>query len=187
VGKPLAGKWLFVAVLAVVVAVGFGVAARAVYGKPVKVVKSAVALPPSDPVASGEPGPSIVEFAGDALTHPLSEPVRVLLQNHFDSINERDYARWATTVTSRRIEDLPEDKWQLQYQTTKDGSIGVYRLEHPQPDQARVMVQFISVQDPEDAPPTLREPCIRWQVIYPLIKEDGAWRIDGGAAWFEKC
>jgi hypothetical protein len=127
----------------------------------------------------------------DATAHPLYQPVRELLQRHFDAINAKDYAAWQSTVIGKRVERLPEAKWRDDYGTTQDGSVVIFRIELGEDDTARVLMTFTSVQDPADAPSELPVGCIHWSVVYPLVREDDGWKLDaslaGSSPQHEKC
>jgi hypothetical protein len=125
-----------------------------------------------------EPGSSVVEFSPGAEEHPDSGKVRWLLQIHFLSINEKRYDQWATTVVAAKRQELPESKWRNEYSTTTDGTIKVHEIEPGPDDSLRVMLSFTSVQDPSHAPPQVRERCVRWRVVYPLLQDSNDLRLD---------
>ncbi|OLR95522.1 hypothetical protein BJP25_06995 [Actinokineospora bangkokensis] len=171
-----------VVLVAVVVTAAAGLLARELYGPDQAdttpaasaVAPTGVSLPPS-----AQPGPPDVRGTADAVAHPLYEPVRQLLQTHFDAINGRNYARWVTTVTEARARTMPEKEWRKQYGTTKDGSVVVHRIETTAGDTAVVLLTFVSTQDPAQAPPELPVACIRWNVVYPLTRaDDRTWLLD---------
>ncbi len=169
--------------IAVVVAAAATMVARELYATAATDRQSAAPILPSTsalPVAA-QPGPRDVRATQDATGHPLYETVRQLLQTYFDAINGKNYARWKTTVTDDRVKDMPEDTWRAAYRTTQDGSIIVYRIETGPVGSARVLLTFVSKQDPADAPLELPAGCIRWNVIFPITDVDGEWRIDAGA------
>ncbi|MCP2269859.1 hypothetical protein [Actinokineospora diospyrosa] len=178
-------RWLLPVILvAVVAAAAAAMVARELYAT-AAVDKSASAAPilPSANTTlppSAQPGPRDVRATQDATGHPLYETVRQLLQTYFDAINGKNYARWKTTVTETRVKDMPEDSWRAAYRTTQDGSIVVYRIETGPISNARVLLTFVSKQDPADAPLELPAECIRWNVIFPLTEVEGEWRIDAG-------
>ena len=138
--------------------------------------------PPSSLPPSEQPGPVNVQGTLDATAHPLYETFRSLLQNYFEAINSKDYERWTSTVTSKRRKDAPEEDWQTDYRTTKDGSIVLYRIESGADDTARVLLEFTSTQGIKEAPAELPVPCIHWNVVWAFAKENGEWRLATGAA-----
>jgi hypothetical protein len=174
---------LWLAVLgAAVLAVGGGVAAREFYKpKPVDhfATPPEVTTAPSTTVpADAQPGPRKVMATQDVVDHPQFPGIGQMLQDHFDSINAKDYDKWRTTVTKLRAAGQPEQDWKSNYKTTQDGSILVKRID-PAPDRKlRVMVAFTSTQAVEDAPPELPKECIRWHIVLPLTREDNKWKID---------
>lgn len=174
-------RWIFVVVLvAAIITAAAGVAARAVYRQPAEAASSAV-VPNEKPVPPGkQPGDRTVTAAADATAHPLYQTVRQLLQTYFDAINSHRYEQWRTVVSSRRAKFQPEKDWRTAYRTTQDGSIVIYRIETGPADTARVLLTFTSTQDIKDAPLELPEPCIRWKVVFPLVFEDRAWKLDSG-------
>ncbi|OLF16585.1 hypothetical protein BU204_15995 [Actinophytocola xanthii] len=166
-------------IMVIVTATG-GLLARNLYADPDTgpsdvVQPSASSVPPEE-----APGPRTVRGVLDATEHPLFESVRGVLQSYFDAINDRDYLRWTDTVTRRRLELQPEPVWRASYRSTRDGNIVVYRIELAETDQARVLLRFTSTQDVADAPSELPEPCINWNVVFPLVLEDSGWKIDSG-------
>lgn len=183
-------RWVLPVVLVVViVTAAAGLVARAVYTRPAD--EAAAAVPPNQTPPAEEPGDATVTATTDAGAHPLYETMRGLLQTYFDSINGRHYDQWRTVVSARRARLQPDKDWRVAYQSTKDGSIVMYRIETGPPDTARILLSFTSVQDPRDAPPELPEHCIRWKVVFPVAFEDNAWKLDSGptssAPQHEKC
>lgn len=177
---------LLIAVLIVVVAlmVGGGLAARELYRQPEQTL-AAVTLPSSTALPLAEqPGPATVELTLDAAAHPQHEDVRVLIQQYFDSINSRNYEAWKGTVTRARVQSKPPAKWKSEYQSTKDGSILVYRIDSLPKGDLRLLVAFTSTQDPSAAPPELPAPCLHWNLVLPVTLEGGHLRVDAvtGAA-----
>ncbi|PPK69183.1 hypothetical protein V5P93_001561 [Actinokineospora auranticolor] len=182
--RPERQRWLLPVVLvAVVICAAAAMVARELYATgnataatPSPILPSENVIPPS-----ARPGPRDVRATQDAIRHPLYETVRQLLQTHFDAINGKNYARWRTTVTDARAKDMPEDNWRSAYRSTQDGTIVVYRIETGPANNARVLLSFVSQQDPADAPLELPVGCIRWNVVFPLTVAAGEWRIDAGA------
>jgi len=126
--------------------------------------------PPSSLPPSEQPGPVNVQGTLDATAHPLYETFRSLLQNYFEAINSKDYERWTSTVTSKRRKDAPEEDWQTDYRTTKDGSIVLYRIE----SGATITVTSKRRKDaPEED----------WQTDYRTTKDGSIvlYRIESGA------
>jgi hypothetical protein len=183
--------WLLPVLLITVIATAVGgLLARTWYTDATPQTPPAV-LPSTSVPASQQPGTRDVNGTADATAHPLYQPVRELLQRHFDAINAKDYAAWQSTVIGKRVERLPEAKWRDDYGTTQDGSVVIFRIELGEDDTARVLMTFTSVQDPADAPSELPVGCIRWSVVYPLVREDDGWKLDaspaGSSPQHEKC
>lgn len=173
-------RWL-IAVLIVVVSlmVGGGLTARELYRPPGRSPDTVLALPSSTelPLAD-QPGPDTVELTPDAAAHPQRDVVRALLQDYFTSINSRDYPEWTSTVTEDWVREKPRAKWLAGYRTTKDGSILVYRIDSVSKESLRVFLAFTSTQDPSAAPPELPEQCVRWHLVFPLVAENGRFRVN---------
>ncbi|MBK1786702.1 hypothetical protein JHE00_20440 [Prauserella sp. ASG 168] len=168
-----------VLIVVVSLTVGGGLLARELYQTP-STAEPAVANDPAPPPLrpQQQPGPPTVELASDAAAHPEAEPVRDLLQRHFDSINAGDYDRWSNTVVAERVQAQPRKEWQKNYQTTRDGSIRVFRLEAAPENTLTALIGFTSTQDASDGPPDLQEPCIIWRLAFPLTQVGGEWKID---------
>lgn len=173
--------WLLPVLLIAVIATALGgLLARDLYADPDPQTPAPVLPTQSSIPPSAQPGPATVEGTVDAVAHPLHETVRTLLQTYFDAINTKDYAAWSRTVTRERQEDASEKKWLNDYQTTRDGSIVIYRIEMAAQDTARVLMTFTSTQDIQDAPQELPVDCIHWNVVFALTVERGDWKLASG-------
>jgi hypothetical protein len=184
--------WVLPAVLiAIIVTIAGGLAARVIYARPVETGAAAVVPVQQSLAPSEQPGDPTVMATKDARDHPLYETVKQLLQTYFDSINSKDYNRWQTVVSAQRAKKQPERDWRTAYRTTRDGSIVILRIESSPADVARVLLAFTSVQDPRDGPPEMPEPCIHWRLVFPLALESGSWKLDSGltssASQHDKC
>ena len=167
--------------VAAVFAVGVGLSIRELSARTEPPQVPAVLLPETtsrNPV--NQPGPDTVQLTADASLHPHAEEIRELLQRHFSAINRGDYEVWKTTVVQARVQEMPQSKWRAEYESTQDGSIYVHRVDPVAGGALRVMLSLVSVQDPSKAPPEMRASCIRWRVVYPLVPENGNWKINHG-------
>jgi hypothetical protein len=175
--------WPVVAAAVVLAAAG-GLAGREFYRpKPVEHVSSpsAGSSEPSTSVpAAAQPGSPKVTATQDVADHPQFSGIGPMLQDHFDSINAKDYGKWRSTVTKQRASTYAETAWKVDYKSTQDGSILVHRIDSAPDRRLRVLVAFTSVQDIADAPLELPVPCIRWHIVLPLTREDNKWKIDAG-------
>ena len=172
-------KWgVPVTAVVLLAAAAGGLGVRGLYG----MARENSASPPTTPTSvrphGPEPGSPVVELSPGTAEHPDSRKVRSLLQTYFDSINDGRYDWWAATVVAGKRQELPEGKWRDEYSTTRDGSITVQQLEPGLNNSLQVFLTFTSVQDPSHAPPQLREPCVRWRVVYPLVQDSGDLRLD---------
>ncbi len=174
---------------------GVGVLAREVYQRPVVAQGDQVAAPasgPSSPVPrSAQPGSGTVQLSVDAAQHPDGQRVREVLQQFFDAINAHDYEQWTKTVTAHRVGQTPRSRWTSDYESSRDGSILVHRIESVSQTRLRVLMTFTSTQDVSKAPADLQADCIHWRVVYPLQEERGALRVDlgteGSTSQFTAC
>ncbi|NUT52483.1 MAG: hypothetical protein HOV94_35125 [Saccharothrix sp.] len=174
---------------------GVGVLAREVYQRPASAQGDQVQAPGSEPSGSvprsAQPGSGTVQLSVDAAQHPDGEQVREVLQRFFDAINAHDYEQWARTVTSHRVGQTPKSRWLSDYESSRDGSILVHRIESVSPTRLRVMMTFTSTQDVAKAPADLQADCIHWRVVYPFQEERGALRVDlgteGSTSQFTAC
>jgi hypothetical protein len=172
-------RWLIVVlILVVALMVGGGLSARELYRLPVSLPAGEVSAPSSTALSPSEqPGPDTVQLTQDAALHPQHEIVRALLQNYFNAINRRDYSAWTSTVTQDRVRQKSQAAFLADYQTTKDGSILVYRIETLPMQDLRVFLAFTSTQDPSAAPLQLKAGCVRWNIVFPLTYEDGQYQV----------
>ncbi|MFI0463722.1 hypothetical protein ACH347_06545 [Saccharopolyspora sp. 5N102] len=134
---------------------------------------------PADQLSSTttEPGSGMTSTLGivytpDAAAHPDLPTVQDLLDNHFRSINDKNYDRWKSTVVRSKWLELPKDKWMANYDTTRDFDWTVHRID-PGPDGSLlVMLTFRSNQALEDAPAQAKSTCVTWNVVYPLVLDE---------------
>lgn len=189
-------RLLLPVVLVVVAAVaGVGVLAREVYQRPAQAQGDQIALPSpgsSTPVPrEAQPGSGVVQLSIDASMHPDGGRVREVLQRFFDAINNHDYELWTKTVTERRVNETPRSRWLSDYESSRDGTILVHRVESVDPGRLRVLMTFTSTQDVAKAPAELQADCIHWRVVYPLQVERGSLRVDlgteGSTSQFTPC
>ncbi len=166
-------------VLALLLGVGLGVAALrrgdALTGPPVPLREART--PPADPT---DAGPATVELSADARTHPVAALVSEQLRVHFEAINARDYERWTTTVSPERIALQSEEQWLADYDSTRDGTIRIDRIDDLPGRRVLVRVRFVSTQDLAQAPEAAPAPRVCWRAslpmsgVPPLIERTGA-------------
>lgn len=172
-----------------------GVLAREAYQRPTVPQGDQVAAPGSGQSGSvprsAQPGSGVVQLSVDAAQHPDGQRVREVLQQFFDAINGHDYEQWAKTVTAHRVGQTPKSRWLSDYESSRDGSILVHRIESVSQSRLRVLMTFTSTQDVVKAPAELQADCIHWRVVYPLQEERGAFRVDlgteGSTSQFTAC
>lgn len=186
-------RWL-VPVVAVVlsVTVGGGLLARELYRRPDQPADDSTASSAApSPASSGVPAAGAVRMTDDAKAHPQAEAVRKVLETYFDAINTRQYPKWTSVVSAKRVAQQPPDRWRLGVRTTKDSDALVYRIERGAGTSLRVLIAFQSVQDPQDAPDFFREGCIKWRLVMPMVAEKTGLKIDtvepGPQPEIEKC
>jgi hypothetical protein len=172
-------------VVVVLTAVG-GLVVHSMYQQPAPAAAPAmqIVLPSVSPSTSAgntpEPGDPTVKLTSNAALYPLSGQVQRLLQNYFDAINARQYDDWVDTVVPARVKENPRSSWELNYSTTRDGTITIYRIDEAPQDGLRVLLSFTSTQALAHAPQGFPHTCIRWQVIWALAQSGGQWRLDTG-------
>jgi hypothetical protein len=174
---------------------GVGVLAREAYQRPTVPRGDQVAAPGSGQSGSvprsAQPGSGAVQLSVDAAQHPDGRRVREVLQQFFDAINGHDYEQWTKTVTAHRVGQTPKSRWLSDYESSRDGSILVHRIESVSQTRLRVLMTFTSTQDVIKAPAELQADCIHWRVVYPLQEERGTFRVDlgteGSTSQFTAC
>lgn len=172
-----ASRWLVPAVVVITgAAVAAGMVGRTVYLRPAE----AVGEPAVAASSSGQlPGISEVRLSGDSFTHPDRLQVQTVLQAFFDAINARDFEAWRSVVSGKRASQAVEQTWMAAYETTRDGGMVVQRIESDVVGRrVRALITFVSTQDVAKAPVGLPEGCIRWRVVYVLVREAGEWKVD---------
>lgn len=137
---------------------------------------------PADPPTSSDPTrtpateteSTEVAIAGVAADDPQADEIRDLLQRHFDSINNRDYAGWVSTVTPDLSSELPRMQWLKVYSTTRDTDVSVIRIYR---DPRQVDITFRSRQD-EKYSPEGKYSCLNWKITHPLTNGADGLRIE---------
>ncbi|APU17096.1 MULTISPECIES: hypothetical protein [Actinoalloteichus] len=183
-GRPREPGWLhrawlalgIVGVLGLAVIAGLLVADR--YPSSTAALTTTPARPPADRPQEGEPVEPVL--SDDVLGHPDEDAIRVLVDTHFEAINGLNYELWATTVVEHRVRDLPEQVWMDSYRSTTDGNVIVHRIDPGPADSLRMVLSFVSLQDPQDAPAEVPADCVYWRVVYPLAIENGRLKLDSG-------
>lgn len=138
---------------------------------------------PAQGVGSGE-----VLLSADALTHPAVQRVRGQLQRHFDAINAKDYDAWTSTVVPERGAALNAEQWLEAYDSTRDGTIRIDRIDDLAGGRVLVRVRFVSTQDLSDAPTEVPASRICWRNslpmsgVPPLVEQTG-----GGSSMAVAC
>lgn len=152
-------------------------AAAAAANPPVVVPTASSAVPPTQ-----EPGSPVVSVTPDVLRFPLHTQVQQLLQTYFDAINNQRYDLWRSVVTPNMAEHKSERDFVAGYESTRDGSVVVYRVDTTTDDSLRVLLTFHSVQALADAPKDFQHRCIVWRVVWPLTwdPDDQHWEVDTG-------
>jgi hypothetical protein len=178
-------RWWIAPVLGVVV-VATAVTALLVHGVYQRSAANAAPLVVSTGSSSvphsAEPGPSVVTVTPDVLRFAHHTEVQQLFQTYFDAINAKQYDQWRSVVTSDLAEEEPRAQFLSGYQSTRDGSILVYRVDSAPDNGLRVLLSFHSTQDVADAPAKFPYGCVAWQVVSPLSwdSDDNQWKIDAG-------
>jgi hypothetical protein len=130
-------------------------------------------------IAAYQSGPTddqSVRLSTEAGAHPRSAEVQALLQQYFDSINNRDYDSWMRSVATAQSAPQSEDQWQRDYASTVDSNVTVMIVKD-EPLRARMM--FTSQQSVELAPTSLPVTCINWDMTYLLSDQDGHLVLSG--------
>ncbi len=136
--------------------------------------------PAAQPGPTAAPGPTmtrrtaLVAIGAEPAGHRSADAVVDLLDRHFSAINERDHAGWAATVETRR--DLPADQWQRAFRSTTDSAVEVHSIAEVS-GGVLVGLQFVSEQQPADAPPELPVSRICWTVSWPVLELGSGGRI----------
>jgi hypothetical protein len=174
---PVLGAVVVVTAVAAVVAHGRYQRPTAADTPPVVVATGSSSVP-----SSAEPGPGTVSVTPDVLKFTAHAKVQQVFQTYFDAINTKRYAEWRSVVTSDLADEQSESAFVSGYQSTRDGSILLYRVDTAPDNGLRVLVTFHSTQDPADAPSGFAHQCIEWQVVKPLTwdQSDNTWKIDAG-------
>jgi hypothetical protein len=184
--------WLIpITLLIAVCAMVGGLIARQVYAtsKPVdtKQPPAVTSAPVTSSEGSGEDPTKTVRFTDFARNDPNFPLVQQAIQSYFNAVNKRDFAKWRQVMTPIVGAQQTQADWTKGYSTTVDKDMQIYRIEDND-DGADVFGSFTSTQDVADAPKDLKEPCIRWNMIWPMVKSPGnVFRIGSPSIVSRKC
>lgn len=159
--------------------------AHSLYHRPAPTAPIPVATgAPSTVPGSAEPGPDTVTVTPDVLRDPVHADVQRVLQTYFDSINNRRYDEWRSVVTENMASRKPRQAFLSGYESTRDGSVLVYRVDRALDGSLRVLLGFHSTQSPADAPKGHQSGCLAWRVVWPMSwdAKDATWQVDAGLA-----
>jgi hypothetical protein len=173
---PVLGVVVLVTAVSAVVA--HGLYGRAPVAAPIRVATGTSSAVPS----SVEPGSDVVSVTPGVLRDPEHAAVQRVLQDYFDAINERRYDEWRSVVTSAMANQKSRQAFLAGYESTRDGSVLVYRVDRALDGSLRVLLRFHSTQSPADAPADHQSGCLVWQVVWPLTwdSRDQQWQVDAG-------
>lgn len=130
-------------------------------------------------IASYQSGPTTdqsVRLSAESGSHPKAADVQSVLQQYFDSINNRDYESWTESVATTQSAPQSEETWQRDYASTVDSNLTVMIIKD---DPLRARLMFTSEQAVELAPATLPVTCINWDMTYLLSDQDGHLVLSG--------
>jgi len=117
-----------------------------------------------------------IRLADGAGDHPRAEEIRDVLQGYFDSINNRDYAAWVSTVAAAQSSAQNPQRWAKEYSSSVDSNLVVTMVSD---NPLRARIKFTSQQSVDLAPPTLPADCIDWDVTYLLSDTDHGLVLSG--------
>jgi hypothetical protein len=127
-----------------------------------------------------------------AVDHPRARQVAAMFDRYFTGINERDY-RAVARVLDPAGELDPGVPGQLKAfaegtSTSKDSDVVLRRLTSTASGRLRAEVSFRSEQKVGHGPPERPdESCTRWDVVYVLTVDDGAYRMLRGDGTNQPC
>jgi hypothetical protein len=146
----------------------------AVPGSAAPIGGTATVTPSATPTVPA--GTLAVQLAESLRDDPYAANVVALFRRYFGSINERDYDGWLGTLSRDRKPDTRE-KYLDEYSTTADDEVRIVGITPGEDGVLSVAVSFRSRQDPAYAPVDQPVDCLRWQISYPLVFEDGVLKI----------
>ncbi|GAA4613832.1 hypothetical protein [Saccharopolyspora hordei] len=166
-------KWgLPVSIVVLLAGAGGGVVlADQVYREPVRGNVPEVPPETAEPAVAVE-SPGGVKYTAGAAQHPDQRAVMVVLDNHFRSINTRNYDLWKSTVVPSKWAELPKDKWMRDYGSTEDLDMTVHRIDTGPDGSLAVLLTFKSFQEVEHAPANVPSTCLEWNLVYPMVLDE---------------
>jgi len=176
--------WLGLLIVLVFTA-GVAVGGRYLYhDRPPVFVGQQVDVPPtgSPPPSGSAPAESTtaVRSTSDAFLHPQYEQIHQMTQDYFDGINQHDYDRFKGTLSPQRVASMSQSRFDVDFRSSHDTAIQIYRIEAAPEGRLRMMLGFTSTQDLAEAPDDMRATCIQWRVVWPLVKVNNRWKLDEG-------
>lgn len=97
---------------------------------------------------------------------PAATTVVSLMQSYFTAINNLDYGSYAAAM----LRPSSASSFASGYRSVHDSQVVISSIEPTGADSATVVLSFVSTQDIDQAPPTLRVPRICWQQRLPVTQ-----------------
>jgi hypothetical protein len=114
--------------------------------------------------ADGSAGSPTVALAGAATTYPRAAEIRDLVQRWVDANNAHDAAAWSAVITQGVGTGLEAGGFGIRNRTQRLGSVTVRRIDPVGGGELVVPLNYVSTQDPGEAPADVRSPRLCWQV-----------------------
>lgn len=130
----------------------------------------------AEPPTDGTAGPPGVVLTPSAAAFPRSAAVRDVLQRWVDARNAHDAAAWAQVVVPGA--GGPDSAtFGVRNRTERLGSVTVRRIDPVGGGDLVVPLNYVTTQDPAEAPPDVRSARLCWQVALSVGQERGGDRI----------
>ena len=132
----------------------------------------------AEPPADRSAGPPGVSLTAAAAAYPRSAGVRDLVQRWVDARNAHDAAAWSTVVVPGAGGGPQSATFGVADRSERLGSVTVRRIDPVGAGELVVPLNYVTTQNPADAPADVRAPRLCWQVAVSVTSQRGGDKIN---------
>lgn len=142
-----------------------------------KVGDTGPVLAGTQPPADGSVGPTTAGLAASAASFPRSAEIRDLVQRWIDARNAHDPTAIAAVVAPGAGVGLDAGGFGAQSRTERVGSVTIRRIDPVGAGELVLPLNYVTTQDPTEAPADVRSPRLCWQVAVGVSPQRGGLKL----------
>lgn len=132
----------------------------------------------AEPPGDGTAGAPSVVLTPSAAAYPRSAEIRDLVQRWVDARNAHDAAAWSTVVIPGVGGGPQSATFGVSNRSERLGSVTVRRIDPVGAGNLVVPLNYVTTQDPAEAPADVRSGRLCWQVAVSVTPQRGVDKID---------